>query len=89
MNSSIAPAADRRGPATNERPGSAMEVAAAFLKLASNVSAGAQAVGGYDQVLCNTAPLLVCNPFEENGMSHYEATQALVNASKNPAGQRK
>jgi Flp pilus assembly protein TadG len=62
---------------------------AAFLKLASNVSAGAQAVGGYDQVLCNTAPLLVCNPFEENGMSHYEATQALVNASKNPAGQRK
>jgi Flp pilus assembly protein TadG len=62
---------------------------AAFLKLVSTVSAGAQAVGGYDQVLCNTAPLLVCNPFEEVGMTHYEATQALVSASKNPAGQRK
>ena len=61
---------------------------AAFLKLVSTVSAGAQAVGGYDQVLCNTAPLLVCNPFEEVGMTHYEATQALVNASKSSAGQR-
>ena len=62
---------------------------AAFLKLVSTISAGAQAVGGYDQVLCNAAPLLVCNPFEKVGMTHYEATQALVNASKDPAGQRK
>ena len=61
---------------------------AVFLNLAS-VAAGAQAVGGYDQVLCNAVPLLVCNPFEENGMTHYGATQALVNASSNASGQRK
>jgi Flp pilus assembly protein TadG len=60
-----------------------------FLNLASAVATGAQAVGGYDQVLCNAVPLLVCNPFEENGMTHYAATQALVNASSNGSGQRK
>src|ERR1700693_607431 len=47
MNSSIAPAADRRGPATNERPGSAMEVAAAFLKLGLTSFGGPIAHLGY------------------------------------------
>jgi hypothetical protein len=61
----------------------------AFLNLASTVTAGAQAVAGYDQVLCNTAPLLVCNPFEKVGMTHFQATQALVDASIDPAAKRK
>ena len=64
-------------------------IPAPFLNLASTVTTDAQAVAGYDQVLCNAVPLLVCNPFEEAGMSNYEATQALVDASNNAAGQRK
>src|ERR1700722_5359424 len=47
MNSSIAPAADRRGPAADERPGSAMEVAAAFLKLGLSSFGGPIAHLGY------------------------------------------
>jgi len=47
MNSSIAPAADRRGPATNERPGSARQVAAAFLKLGLTSFGGPIAHLGY------------------------------------------
>jgi hypothetical protein len=49
-----------------------------------NVSVGAQAVAGYDQVVCNVAPVFVCNPFESSGMSYYQATQALVTADQNP-----
>ncbi len=51
------------------------------------VRAGAQAVAGFDQVVCNFTPIFVCNPFETQGMSYSEATQALVNASNDPAGQ--
>src|SRR5258708_3955373 len=58
---------------------------AAFLNLAGTVTVDARAVAEYDQVLCNAVPLLVCNPFEEAGMSHYQATQALVEASANAA----
>ena len=47
MNSSIAPAADRRGPAAEERPGSALEVAAAFLKLGLSSFGGPIAHLGY------------------------------------------
>src|ERR1700687_5858904 len=47
MNSSIAPAADRRGPATDEPPGSAREVAAAFLKLGLSSFGGPIAHLGY------------------------------------------
>ena len=56
----------------------------------SNVlTAGAQAVAGFDQVVCNFTPIFICNPFETPGMSYAQATQALVNASNDPAGQRK
>jgi hypothetical protein len=41
-------------------------------------------VAGYDQVVCNVAPVFVCNPFETSGMSYYQATQALVAADQNP-----
>jgi Flp pilus assembly protein TadG len=50
---------------------------------------GARAVAGYDQVLCNATPLYVCNPFEAPGMSYYQATQALVEADRNPASQHR
>jgi hypothetical protein len=53
------------------------------------VTAGAQAVAGFDQVVCNFTPIFVCNPFETPGMSYAAATEALVNASNDPAGQRK
>ena len=53
------------------------------------VTAGAQAVAGFDQVVCNFTPIFVCNPFETEGMSYAEATQALVNAGNDPEGQRK
>jgi hypothetical protein len=53
-----------------------------------NVSVGAQAVAGYDQVVCNALPIFVCNPFETSGMSYYQATQALVAADQNSAAHR-
>jgi Flp pilus assembly protein TadG len=52
-----------------------------------DISVGAQAVGGYDQIVCNVTPLYVCNPFEAAGMTYYQATQALVEASQNSASQ--
>jgi Putative Flp pilus-assembly TadE/G-like len=53
------------------------------------VTAGAQAVAGFDQVVCNFTPIFICNPFETQGMSYAQATEALVNASNDPAAQRK
>ena len=53
------------------------------------IGVGAQAVGGYDQVVCNVTPLYVCNPFEAPGMTYYQATQAVVQASQNPASQHR
>jgi Putative Flp pilus-assembly TadE/G-like len=56
----------------------------------SNVlMAGAQAVAGFDQVVCSFTPIYICNPFETPGMSYAQATQALVNANDDPAGQHK
>jgi Flp pilus assembly protein TadG len=49
-----------------------------------SVTVGAQAVAGYDQVVCNASPVFVCNPFETSGMSYYQATQALLAADQNP-----
>jgi Flp pilus assembly protein TadG len=55
----------------------------------SNVLAvGAQAVAGFDQVVCDFTPMFVCNPFETQGMTYEQATQALVSASNDPASQR-
>ena len=47
-----------------------------------NVRVGAQAVAGYDQIVCNAAPVFVCNPFETPGMTYNQATQALVAADQ-------
>jgi Flp pilus assembly protein TadG len=55
----------------------------------STMTIGARAVAGYDQVICNATPLYVCNPFEAPGMSYYQATQALVEADRNPASRRR
>src|SRR5262249_29718612 len=56
----------------------------------SNVlTVGAQAVAGFDQVVCDFTPIFVCNPFETLGMTYQQATTALVNASHAPAEQRK
>jgi Flp pilus assembly protein TadG len=52
------------------------------------ISVGAQSVAGYDEIICNAAPLYVCNPFETSGMSYYQATQALIAADQNPAAHR-
>jgi Flp pilus assembly protein TadG len=52
----------------------------------STMTIGAEAVAGYDQVVCNATPLYVCNPFEAPGMTYYQATQALVAASENLGG---
>jgi len=54
-----------------------------------NISLSAQAVAGYDQIVCNISPLYVCNPFETQGMTNYQATQALVAASQDPVSQRR
>ena len=54
----------------------------------SNVlTVGAQAVAGFDQVVCDFTPIFICNPFETGGMTYRQATQALVSAGNDPAGQ--
>jgi Flp pilus assembly protein TadG len=56
---------------------------------ANVLTTGAQAVAGFDQVVCDFTPIYVCNPFEAPGMTYAQATAALVNASNNPAGQHR
>ena len=56
-----------------------------FLPAHRSITVGAEAIAGYDQVVCNATPLLVCNPFETSGMTYYQATQALVEADQNSA----
>ena len=55
----------------------------------NTISAGAQAVAGFDQVLCNSIPLFVCNPFETRNLTYFQATEALVNAANDPVTDRK
>src|SRR6516165_2219744 len=43
---------------------------------------GAQSIAGYDQIVCNAQPVFVCNPFENSGMTHFQATQALIQADQ-------
>jgi Flp pilus assembly protein TadG len=52
------------------------------------IAVGAQAVAGYDEIICNVSPVYVCNPFETSGMSYYQATEALMAADQNPAAHR-
>jgi hypothetical protein len=49
------------------------------------LSVGAEAVAGYDQIVCNAEPAFVCNPYETRGMTYFQATQALVAADQDPA----
>jgi hypothetical protein len=60
----------------------------ALLPGSHDLTVGAESVAGYDQIVCNAAPLLVCNPFETSAMSYFQATQALIAADQNPASQR-
>jgi Flp pilus assembly protein TadG len=53
-----------------------------------DITVGAQSVAGFDQIVCNATPLFVCNPFESSGMSHYQATQALLAADQSLAAHR-
>jgi hypothetical protein len=62
---------------------------ASFFGGSNLLTVGAQAVAGFDQVVCDFTPIFVCNPFEEPGMSYQQATTALVNASHDPASQRR
>lgn len=62
---------------------------ALFFGGSSLVTTGASAVAGFDQVVCNVTPLFVCNPFEIDGMSYSQATQALQEAAADPSQQRR
>ena len=44
------------------------------------ITAGASAVAGFDQVVCQVTPLFVCNPFELPGMGYEQASRALEEA---------
>lgn len=46
------------------------------------ITVGARAVAGYDQIVCNAAPVFVCNPYESPGMTYFQATQALIAADQ-------
>lgn len=54
-----------------------------------DIAVGAQAVAGYDQIVCDALPVFVCNPFETSGMTYYQATQALIGADQNPTSHRR
>jgi hypothetical protein len=62
---------------------------ASFFGGSNVLTVGAQAVAGFDQVVCDFTPIFICNPFETPGMTYRQATEALVNASNDPADQRK
>jgi hypothetical protein len=62
---------------------------ASFFGGANSVSAGAAAVAGFDQVVCQVAPLYVCNPYEVPGMSYEQASGALQDAIVDPAKRRR
>ena len=62
---------------------------ASFFGGANSVSAGAAAVAGFDQVVCQVAPLYVCNPYEVPGMSYGQASGALQDAAADPAMRRR
>jgi hypothetical protein len=56
---------------------------------ANAVSAGASAVAGFDQVVCQVPPIYVCNPYEREGMDYDSATQSLRDALASPAVRRR
>jgi Flp pilus assembly protein TadG len=48
----------------------------------TRMTVGAQSIAGYDQIVCNAQPVFVCNPFENSGMTYFQATQALIQADQ-------
>jgi Putative Flp pilus-assembly TadE/G-like len=62
---------------------------ASFFGGSNLLTVGAQAVAGFDQVVCDFTPIFICNPFETQGMTYQQATTALVNASHDPASQHR
>src|SRR5215813_10662998 len=62
---------------------------ASFFGGANAVAAGAGAVAGFDQVVCQLAPLYVCNPYEVPGMSYAQASGALQDAAADPVVRRR
>jgi len=60
---------------------------AAIFGGANTVTTAASAVAGFDQVVCGITPIYVCNPYETEGMTYYEATEALQLAAANPSNQ--
>ncbi|HLH98093.1 MAG TPA: pilus assembly protein TadG-related protein [Xanthobacteraceae bacterium] len=56
---------------------------------AGAVTTGASAVAGFDQVVCQMTPLYVCNPYEQEGMTYEQASEALRNAADDPAARRR
>ena len=62
---------------------------ASFFGGSNVVSAGASAVAGFDQVVCQATPIFVCNPYEAPGMSYEQASGALQAAAGDPAMQRR
>src|SRR5436190_8042276 len=62
---------------------------ASFFGGSNVLTVGAQAVAGFDQVVCDFTPIFICNPFETPGMTYRQAMTALVSASHDPASQRR
>ena len=60
-----------------------------FFGGSSILTVGAQAVAGFDQVVCDFTPIFGRNPFETPGMTYQQATGALVSASNDPVDQRR
>jgi Flp pilus assembly protein TadG len=53
------------------------------------MTVGAQSIAGYDQIVCSAQPIFVCNPFENSGMTYFQATQALIEADHDPAARHR
>ena len=60
---------------------------AALFGGSNTVTTAASAVAGFDQVVCGVTPIYVCNPYETEGMTYDEATEALQHAAANPTDQ--
>lgn len=55
----------------------------------NTMTAGATAVAGFDEVVCDMTPIFVCNPFETEGMSFDQAATALQLAAASPVTRRR
>jgi Flp pilus assembly protein TadG len=83
-------ATDTRFVSVTVRPVALATILPASLFGGSNtMTAGATAVAGFDEVVCDMTPIFVCNPFETAGMSYGQAATALQLAAANPAARRR